>query len=77
MSPFCNCDICRIFSDYYSGCNGTEALGCCTALKQCGVGEGNCETDADCVGQLKCGIDNCDKSLFPDNTDCCYQPTTG
>ena len=74
MSPFQNCDFCRKFSEYFSGCNGTNVLDCCTTSKQCGVGEGDCKTDADCVGQLKCGKDNCDKSIFPADANCCYNP---
>ena len=77
MSPFHNSDFCRKLLEYSSGCNGKNVSDCCTPLKQCGVGEGDCETDADCVGQLKCGTDNCDKTQYPENTDCCYKPPTG
>ena len=47
---------------------------CCTTNNQCGIGEGDCDTDSQCSGSLKCGTDNCDTSLgFPTGYDCCYQ----
>ena len=56
--------------------DGNGGADCCTSSHQCGVGEGDCDSDADCKGNLKCGQDNCDTSLgFPSDYDCCYEPT--
>ena len=56
----------------------------CTSSQQCGKGEGDCDTDADCAGNLKCGDgkngfdNNCDTSLgFPSSYDCCFDPAGG
>ena len=43
---------------------------CCKPDKLCGVGEGDCDTDDDCSGDLKCGTDNCGTG-FPSEFDCC------
>ena len=45
---------------------------CCSASNQCGEGQGDCDKDSECLGNLVCGRDNCDESKFPnDETDCC------
>ena len=38
-------------------------------------GEGDCDTDAHCSGNLKCGLNNCGSSMA-DGLDCCYDPST-
>ena len=41
------------------------------------MGEGDCDEDEDCAGDLVCGIDNCqyfDSAWSDPTTDCC---TTG
>ena len=55
---------------------------CCTADNQCIVGEGDCDNNADCLGDLVCGADNCgiynggDRGGDYDGTDdCCEDPT--
>ena len=70
--------ISKIFTD--SCTDGSGGPECCTSSDQCGEGEGDCDSDVDCVGNLKCGQgngldDNCDTSLgFPSDYDCCYDP---
>ena len=59
---------CLIFTECADG-NGGGA--CCTSSHQCGIGEGDCDYDHDCAGNLKCGENNCD-SGFPDDYDCCH-----
>ena len=51
---------------HYSGpgliCNGTnyfDLFDCCTEEHQCGLYQGDCTTDSQCQGNLKCGNKNC------------------
>merc|ERR1711953_235784 len=59
---------------------GQQCLGgdsCCTSANPCGLGEGDCDRDDQCSGDLTCGIDNCDRKSMPsfDSTDdCCQRP---
>ena len=43
---------------------------CCTAKNPCGIGEGDCDRNDQCLGYLVCGKDNCG-SGFPSTADCC------
>jgi len=69
--------------------NGKEACGdtgeyvnyldCCTPEAPCGWGQGDCDTDADCAGDLLCGEDNCQEvygshRFSNAKTDCCMKP---
>ena len=38
-------------------CNGNDT--CCTSSNQCDIGEGDCDKDEHCKGDLICGKDNC------------------
>ena len=42
---------------------------CCVG--HCNVGEGDCDTDSDCKGNLVCGENNCVGDGFDDTDDCC------
>ena len=46
---------------------------CCTDSVQCNEGEGDCDLDSQCTGDLVCGTDNC--RLWNPNAiadfDCC------
>ena len=79
----------KIFYFYYSGprCNGypTTEWNCCNPTTQCGVGEGDCDTDDDCLGDLICGSsrdssNNCkndfsnQRSFWTESADCCTEP---
>ena len=64
----------------FTGCtDGSGGDTCCTSSQQCGAGEGDCDSDVDCAGNLKCGEgngfdNNCDTSLgFLSTDDCCYE----
>ena len=52
---------------------------CCTddANEPCGLGEGDCDTDDECAGDLVCGENNCLRmgSGFKKGSDCCELPT--
>ena len=43
---------------------------CCTAQNPCGIGEGDCDRNDQCLGDLVCGKNNCG-SGFPSAADCC------
>ena len=43
---------------------------CCTVDKPCGIGEGDCDLDSECIGALVCGKDNCGQEFNP-QADCC------
>merc|ERR1712190_506745 len=85
-----NCDTSKGFPSTYdccydpstgpgtgSGCHdGTGGWSCCSSSNQCGVGEGDCDNDSDCSGNLKCGTNNCDPSKgFGSGYDCCTGST--
>ena len=38
------------------------------------LGEGDCDSDTSCLGELKCGSDNCLGEEFDETDDCCYDP---
>ena len=42
---------------------------CCSSSRQCGLGEGDCDDDEDCSGDLVCGTDNCAAGRA--TLDCC------
>ena len=51
----------------------------CTTSNQCGVDEGDCDSDEECTGTLKCGNNNCFTDEGPGSeissaADCCYDP---
>ena len=50
-------------------CNGNDT--CCTSNNQCDIGEGDCDKDLDCIGNLFCGKDNCVGDTFEEDDDCC------
>ena len=56
-----------------SVCNAIDkdnVYSCCTLTKQCGINQGDCDTNSECSGNLICGKDNC-PSAFPSDADCC------
>ena len=44
---------------------------CCSTSNPCGVGEGDCDINGECIGDLECGYRNCG-SEFDTGADCCY-----
>ena len=57
------------------GCDGTEGDidSCCTTDNLCGLQQGNCKDDSECIYELICGTNNCGKN-FPAGTNCCQKP---
>ena len=41
------------------------------------MGEGDCDWDNDCKGNLVCGSNNCAGSTFDSTDDCCTDPDDG
>ena len=57
-----------------NGCNA-ENNGCCKPSNQCLEGQGDCDKNDDCLGNLLCGDNNCNRQLgFSASNDCCYDP---
>ena len=47
----------------------------CTSSCPCGVDEGHCESNSQCLSGLACGYDNCKPELgYGNGTNCCYDP---
>ena len=52
-------------------CDGEGSYwSCCTSSNPCGPFEGDCDSDDECGGDLKCGSNNC-LSPFESHADCC------
>ena len=49
---------------------------CCSANRKCGLGEGDCDSDDQCKGDLVCGTDNCSAFISgaDQEADCCVKP---
>ena len=58
-----------------SGCDASKNSGsCCSFNYPCDVGEGDCDNDKDCLGDLVCGNNNCksfDSAWSNKCFDCC------
>jgi len=52
-----------------TGCRGADH--CCHPGHQCYLGEGDCDRDSDCHGNLVCGDNNCAGPGFDATDDCC------
>ena len=66
--------------DPITTCNGLSRVdgSCCTPSNQCDIREGDCDSDNDCRGNLKCGVNNCPANRkFSSSDDCCYDPASG
>ena len=62
---------------FTSDCTASKDDGnCCTSSNPCALGQGDCDSDSQCAGDLVCGTDNCINfdSTWPSTSDCC---TTG
>ena len=50
----------------------TGADNCCGRNGyKCGLGEGDCDRNSDCIGDLVCGKNNCVGDGFDPTDDCC------
>ena len=49
----------------------SELTNCCNATHPCNIGQGDCDKDEDCLGNLVCGRQNCGPDFFWNSTDCC------
>ena len=59
-----------------NGGNQQQVKQCCPTKNPCAEGKGDCDSDAQCLGNLVCGTDNCDSTIFSSkNTDCCEKGT--
>ena len=46
-------------------------LNCCTSANPCGINQGDCDSDDQCYGDLKCGSNNCIGFVGDSGADCC------
>ena len=76
----CGIDNCRSslgFESFYDCCYSIEE-GFCTIKNPCGVNQGDCDSHAECLGGLVCGLNNCPESLgYNPEVDCCYDAVIG
>ena len=49
----------------------------CTTLNTCGLDQGDCDANDECMIGLVCGIDNCNYNTSNTGLDCCYNATIG
>ena len=52
--------------------NEDNTTNACTVLDPCKINEGHCHYDGQCVGSLRCGLDNCPQNSDHGGTNCCY-----
>ena len=51
---------------------------CCKKVRPCVEGQGDCNSDSECAGDLKCGKNNCRRDFSSTKTrwgsklDCCF-----
>ena len=49
---------------------------CCSDLEKCGIDEGDCNSDSECLGSLICLYNGCAASQgFDERASCCQQPS--
>ena len=58
------------------GKDDNDSRNCCTQTKSCDEGQGDCDSDSDCLQGLKCGRNNCNRDFDwgHETMDCCYKP---
>ena len=72
--PRDNISICLISVVCDGKKRGVDYGYCCSPFNKCPIDHGDCDSDADCLSGLKCGIDNCRMEWgFIWNSDCCYR----
>ena len=48
-----------------------EIADCCTVEYPCSFGQGDCDYDSECIGELICGKNNCGVEFPWNDADCC------
>ena len=69
---------CKVATEMDKFCNSTQSRrNCCEDSRPCNIGEGGCNSDSHCAGDLICGIWNCKDfdSAWPDKYRCCKVST--
>merc|ERR1719394_480532 len=61
------------------GFGGPKDTSYCTASAPCKLGQGDCDSDKECIGSLVCGTDNCQNFTAQalNDADCCTNPGPG
>ena len=63
-----------IFGMILAECSGgswNETNNCCTSESPCNLGQGDCDNDGECEGNLVCGNNNCGDNFLWESADCC------
>ena len=53
---------------------------CCSVYRPCGLGQGDCDDDSECINELVCGSEgqgkgeNCGPQFLFDTAECCREP---
>merc|ERR1719228_1668992 len=52
---------------------------CCSVETPCRDGEGDCDSDEECLGSLVCGVNNCNTfgHFYHQRDDCCVRDKSG
>ena len=61
------------FTEEENGADCTGGDSCCSPTNPCSEGAGDCDSDSDCFGDLRCGSNNCQGEGFEESDDCCYR----
>ena len=76
----CGTDNCRSslgFESFYDCCYSLEE-DFCTIENPCGVDQGDCDSNVECLDGLVCGLNNCPDSLgYDSEVDCCFGTIVG
>ena len=64
----------------WSGIGDKNTWSCCSIENPCDENDGDCDSSAECKGELLCGLNNCNDinnaTHFDGSADCCFDPTS-
>ena len=63
----------KFLTDGCTGGSKKEMRECCSVRALCELGQGDCDHDNECAGDLVCGINNCGSEFLWSKADCCMK----